>query len=154
GGPDRLLLRLQRLPRLRRGGLPQSLVLRTRLRVQPDQGRRTSARLRIRPAALRPRGAGAAGAGAGRCAALHADAALRLDQHAGRQPGGEEGPARISAPHALPPAGPLAGRIRTGDGRGMKPSTKTVEIFTDGACSGNPGPGGWGALMRYNGKVK
>jgi ribonuclease HI len=24
-----------------------------------------------------------------------------------------------------------------------------VEIFTDGACSGNPGPGGWGALMRY-----
>jgi len=31
---------------------------------------------------------------------------------------------------------------------------KTVEIFTDGACSGNPGPGGWGALLRYNGKVK
>lgn len=24
-----------------------------------------------------------------------------------------------------------------------------LEIFTDGACSGNPGPGGWGALMRY-----
>ena len=24
-----------------------------------------------------------------------------------------------------------------------------VEIFTDGACSGNPGPGGWGALLRY-----
>ena len=24
-----------------------------------------------------------------------------------------------------------------------------VEIFTDGACSGNPGPGGWGVLMRY-----
>ncbi|MGB1147775.1 MAG: RNase H family protein, partial [Alphaproteobacteria bacterium] len=24
----------------------------------------------------------------------------------------------------------------------------TVEIFTDGACSGNPGPGGWGALLR------
>jgi ribonuclease HI len=31
---------------------------------------------------------------------------------------------------------------------------KQVEIFTDGACSGNPGPGGWGALLRYNGKVK
>lgn len=28
---------------------------------------------------------------------------------------------------------------------------KTVEAFTDGACSGNPGPGGWGALLRYNG---
>ncbi|MGR7996081.1 ribonuclease HI [Xanthobacter sp. ZOL 2024] len=26
---------------------------------------------------------------------------------------------------------------------------KTVEIFTDGACSGNPGPGGWGALLRF-----
>ena len=26
---------------------------------------------------------------------------------------------------------------------------KVVEIFTDGACSGNPGPGGWGALLRY-----
>lgn len=24
-----------------------------------------------------------------------------------------------------------------------------VEIYTDGACSGNPGPGGWGAIMRY-----
>lgn len=27
--------------------------------------------------------------------------------------------------------------------------TETVEIFTDGACRGNPGPGGWGALLRY-----
>lgn len=26
-----------------------------------------------------------------------------------------------------------------------------VEIWTDGACSGNPGPGGWGAVLRYNG---
>ena len=26
---------------------------------------------------------------------------------------------------------------------------KTVYIFTDGACSGNPGPGGWGAILRY-----
>ena len=25
----------------------------------------------------------------------------------------------------------------------------TVEIYTDGACRGNPGPGGWGALLRY-----
>tara|TARA_R110002072_G_scaffold37226_3_gene109162 strand:+ start:2058 stop:2501 length:444 start_codon:yes stop_codon:yes gene_type:complete len=29
-----------------------------------------------------------------------------------------------------------------------------VQIFTDGACSGNPGPGGWGALLRYNGHEK
>ena len=27
---------------------------------------------------------------------------------------------------------------------------KKVEIFTDGACSGNPGPGGWGTILRYN----
>lgn len=26
---------------------------------------------------------------------------------------------------------------------------KKVEIFSDGACKGNPGPGGWGALLRY-----
>jgi ribonuclease HI len=26
-----------------------------------------------------------------------------------------------------------------------------VEIYTDGACRGNPGPGGWGAMLRYNG---
>ena len=29
-----------------------------------------------------------------------------------------------------------------------------VEIFTDGACRGNPGPGGWGALLRCKGKEK
>ena len=31
---------------------------------------------------------------------------------------------------------------------------KQVEIFTDGACSGNPGPGGWGAVLRYKGHEK
>lgn len=31
---------------------------------------------------------------------------------------------------------------------------KYVEIFTDGGCRGNPGPGGWGALLRYNGMEK
>jgi len=30
----------------------------------------------------------------------------------------------------------------------------TVEIFTDGACSGNPGPGGWGAILRYKSTEK
>jgi len=29
-----------------------------------------------------------------------------------------------------------------------------VEIYTDGACSGNPGPGGWGAVLRYSGQEK
>lgn len=31
---------------------------------------------------------------------------------------------------------------------------KQVELFTDGACSGNPGPGGWGAILRYKGVEK
>ena len=31
---------------------------------------------------------------------------------------------------------------------------KLVEIFTDGACSGNPGPGGWGAILRCDGREK
>jgi ribonuclease HI len=31
---------------------------------------------------------------------------------------------------------------------------KQVEIFTDGACSGNPGPGGWGAILRYGETTK
>ena len=29
-----------------------------------------------------------------------------------------------------------------------------VELYTDGACRGNPGPGGWGVLMRFNGHEK
>ena len=31
---------------------------------------------------------------------------------------------------------------------------KTVTVFTDGACSGNPGPGGWAAILRYGGAEK
>lgn len=31
---------------------------------------------------------------------------------------------------------------------------KQVVIYTDGACKGNPGPGGWGALLEYNGRKK
>ena len=36
----------------------------------------------------------------------------------------------------------------------MDYSAPQVEIFTDGACSGNPGPGGWGAILRYRGVEK
>ena len=31
---------------------------------------------------------------------------------------------------------------------------KVVDVFTDGACRGNPGPGGWGVLLRYDGHEK
>jgi len=33
-------------------------------------------------------------------------------------------------------------------------SSKVVEIYTDGACSGNPGPGGWGAVLSYDGRER
>ncbi len=36
----------------------------------------------------------------------------------------------------------------------MTEKNNIVDIFTDGACSGNPGPGGWGAILRYNGVEK
>ena len=35
-----------------------------------------------------------------------------------------------------------------------KESSERVIIYTDGACRGNPGPGGWGAILRYNGTRK
>jgi ribonuclease HI len=35
-----------------------------------------------------------------------------------------------------------------------RPAAPIVEIFTDGACSPNPGPGGWGALLRYGRHTK
>ena len=36
----------------------------------------------------------------------------------------------------------------------MTLNRKTVEIYSDGACSGNPGPGGWGTILRYDGREK
>lgn len=39
---------------------------------------------------------------------------------------------------------PRSRKIKTTD------SPITVDIYTDGACSGNPGPGGWGAILRYH----
>lgn len=35
-----------------------------------------------------------------------------------------------------------------------KQDPTVIEIFTDGACSGNPGPGGWGAILRWRGHEK
>ena len=36
----------------------------------------------------------------------------------------------------------------------MESSKKHVTIYTDGACSGNPGPGGWGCILMFQGKSK
>jgi ribonuclease HI len=41
-------------------------------------------------------------------------------------------------------------RLFAGENHVMTASN-TVEIYTDGACSGNPGPGGWGSVLLYNG---
>ena len=38
--------------------------------------------------------------------------------------------------------------------QGFSKMNDQVEIFTDGACRGNPGPGGWGVLLRFQGKEK
>ena len=57
----------------------------------------------------------------------------------------------------LAPVGATAGHDRQApsgwDAGGMR-SRKTVTIYTDGACSGNPGPGGWGAILEWNGVEK
>ena len=49
-----------------------------------------------------------------------------------------------------------ADRGDTGDSgdANIRKADVPVEIFTDGACSGNPGPGGWGAILRYNGRER
>ena len=36
----------------------------------------------------------------------------------------------------------------------MTQAMRNVKLYTDGACSGNPGPGGWAAILNYNGKEK
>ncbi len=39
--------------------------------------------------------------------------------------------------------------MNNANNREENPMNNQVNLFTDGACSGNPGPGGWGALLRY-----
>lgn len=45
-------------------------------------------------------------------------------------------------------------KLKTVYSRGFNMSLTKVEMFTDGACSGNPGPGGWGTILRSNGIEK
>jgi ribonuclease HI len=53
-------------------------------------------------------------------------------------------------PESLPRARP---RTPPSD-RLLEARPAVVDLFTDGACSGNPGPGGWGAILRYKGVEK
>ena len=49
---------------------------------------------------------------------------------------------------------PRPPRRRPAISRWRRTMTKTVYIYTDGACSGNPGPGGWGAILLYQGQER
>src|SRR5690606_18916294 len=145
----RLLLRLHGRFRLRPRHLPQRLVFRGGRLVQPDEGPGDAHGLRARAPARGRRGGGASRPLPGRGPALHADAARRLAKRAPGRAGEAEGPARIRPQALLPPPRRERGRIRP------CPMTRdSVTIYTDGACSGNPGPGGWGVLLVYQGKEK
>ncbi len=79
----------------------------------------------------------------GAATALHDDPRGGLAQHARRCAGDEEGPDGVC------PAARLLCRSRRRERSAAHPPRMSrVEIFTDGACKGNPGPGGWGALLR------
>ena len=72
--------------------------------------------------------------------------AIRLAAHAERCPGEAQGLPGISRQAALPSQRGLDRGLRA-----VSPASQQaeVEIFTDGACSGNPGPGGWGAILPH-----
>ena len=92
----------------------------------PAQGRRRPARRHFRKTEAAGRGPwGKGGAGGG-----------RPDIDKGAQMG-----------YATLPQAALVGRCAPILSRGG--AMKTITIYTDGACSGNPGPGGWGAILQY-----
>jgi ribonuclease HI len=54
----------------------------------------------------------------------------------------------------MAPATPAAGAGRPASAAAGGGPGQAVEMFTDGACLRNPGPGGWGAILRYGGREK
>src|SRR5580704_19290525 len=89
----------------------------------------------------------AAALGARRGVALSAHPAGRLAQRAAGRAGETQGPGRISAQAPLPPESHE--RPRLWSGRAVTSALPHVTVHTDGACSGNPGPGGWGAILSF-----
>lgn len=75
--------------------------------------------------------------------ALFAHSLLRLAKYARQRAGHSQRPIGIFAAIGI-----LRRREKSRGDIGAV-IVKTVEIFTDGACKGNPGPGGWGAIIRY-----
>src|SRR6185436_4012813 len=101
-------------------------------------------------AALRRRTRCTAVAGAGRRHALPAHPAGGLARCSRRRPGAAEEPAGVFPQASLPPEGHKRARLRPSCRRGARVTEGPhVIVHTDGACSGNPGPGGWGAILSY-----
>src|SRR4051812_1318120 len=120
------------------------MVLRDRPLLQRDQGPEPAAGLCADTAAV---GAGAPSLAVARtrCGlALSPDPVGRLVSRSGGRASAAERSARILPQAALPPSRQERARLRD---RGM--SEPHVVVHTDGACSGNPGPGGWGAILAF-----
>ena len=102
------------------------------------------------------RARGPAAARARRRAAVPPDPAVRLAEPGRGRAGQAQGPARVLRQAALPPRPVRARRLRSGLILATRSAagSETVEIHTDGACSGNPGPGGWGAVLRWRGQCR
>src|SRR5690606_34517809 len=112
--------------------------------LQGFRARATGRRYRLEPfrghflAGDHGGGLGTRSAGRGRDRGL-----CRAVQRQCRDRGGGRRKQRLSHPSRAAPAR-----------RGERAVSETVVIHTDGACSGNPGPGGWGAVLEYGGHVK
>ena len=123
--------------------------------LQPDQGPGAAFRLLPAAGAHLSRDRGLAAARSRRRLALPPHPPRRLAERAARRLGETQGSDRISAQAPLSRARHERGRIwpirMSGEANsvaGRKPSAK-VTIFTDGACSGNPGRGGYGAILVF-----
>src|SRR5262249_35368688 len=134
--------------------LPQRLVLRAGSFLQRDQGARAAAGLCGQARAVGCRASRAAAARARRGDPLPAHPPGRLAQRAARRAGQAEGPARVSPQAALPSDGEERARLRDRLKRDSRVAEGRVTIHTDGACSGNPGPGGYGAILQWGGHTR
>src|SRR5262249_32472118 len=125
---------------------PQFLVLRKRPLVTPHEGPSPPERIpgRARIGTCGASGPTAIGTRGG--AALPADARLRLAAYGSGRSRQPQGPPRVSAPSSFPPQDPDGQRVWLG-GHSMTAAKPQLTIYTDGACSGTPGPGGWGAVL-------
>src|SRR5262249_21792611 len=91
----------------------------------------------------------AAAAGSGRGASLSPDKAGRPPRRPAGRAGKAQGSARICPQAAIPSGCRQRARLWAGCRAGGVSELPRVTIHTDGACSGNPGPGGWGVILKF-----